>query len=334
MCRPTLLAIVFILIVACGSSSTEKTTQALVQTNTASGVVGDTSKASPIPSNTATAIPTAAPTLTRTSTPTPSPTPTPPPTPQPVARATFAVNSQPVGCHQAPNADAPIVAQLVPGTVQEMDQIVRQPDGTWHREVDRQCWTRTDPGPVRMFGALPDAEGYAATLRPIVLQGVGQTATREIKPPSSVSVVAFTHSGRSNFIVHAFHGDKEDYLVNKIGVYQGARPLFGTEPVTFDIRADGAWTLRIEPVARTDTPVFSGKGDAVSGLFDPPSTGAWEIMHDGRANFIVHLYCAGGTEYVQNEIGRVAGSRVVRFPKGPCMWEVEADGNWSLKPRQ
>ena len=41
--------------------------------------------------------------------------------------------------------------------------------------------------------------------------------------------------------------------------------------VTFDIRADGAWTIRIDPVGPADSPAFSGKGDAVSGLFDPPA---------------------------------------------------------------
>lgn len=176
--------------------------------------------------------------------------------------------------------------------------------------------------------------GNAAAPHPVRLQGVGQTATKAVTPPGSVSMVTLTHTGRSNFIVHAFHGTQDDSMVNEIGNYSGARPLIGTDPVVFDVRADGTWTISIDPIGLASGVAFSGKGDAVSGLFDPPATGAWEIAHDGKSNFIVHAVCAGGQVSVQNEIGRISGSRVIQFQNGPCFWEVRADGNWSLKPRQ
>jgi hypothetical protein len=214
-----------------------------------------------------------------------------------------------------------------------MDQFIRQPDGTWHREVERQCWTRTEPGPVRVFTGLPEAEAYARQFRPIMLQGRGQTATEPIRLPAAVSVATFTHDGRSNFIVHGFHGTEDDLLVNTIGPYRGARPLVSEDPVTLDIRADGAWTVRVEAIVVGGTAPFTGRGDAVSTLFDPPAQGSWEITHYGTRNFIVWLQCAGGSVLVQNEIGPVNGSRVVQFRRGPCYWDVRADGNWSLRPR-
>ncbi|MGD9891321.1 MAG: hypothetical protein AB7U18_08520 [Dehalococcoidia bacterium] len=103
--------------------------------------------------------------------PTVSPTASPlPPTPtaEPVAAPTFVVNSLPVGCHEAPAVDAAIIVRLPPGAVQEMDQSFRRPDGLWHREVGQQCWTRAEPGPVRVFAALDQAEAYSLTLRPEV----------------------------------------------------------------------------------------------------------------------------------------------------------------------
>jgi hypothetical protein len=134
--------------------------------------------------------------------------------------------------------------------------------------------------------------------------------------------------------VWAFQGDKKDLLINEIGSYQGQRPIFGQEPVFFDIDADGAWTLRIEPVGTQGSPAFSGRGDAVSGMFSPPSgPSPWTITHTGESNFAVWLHCSGGSDLIQNEIGRVAGSRVIQFEDGPCLWEVEADGEWSLAPR-
>lgn len=169
--------------------------------------------------------------------------------------------------------------------------------------------------------------------QPIVLQGSGQAATDAVALPAPISIARFTHTGSANFIVTVYEGDEPDLLINEIGPYQGARPLSGREPVIFDIDADGSWTVRIEPMGRADSAAFSGRGDAVSGLFDPPGMGPWQIKHNGQANFIVYSHCAGGSDLMQNEIGGVDGSRVVQFSQGPCFWEVQADGDWSLAPR-
>lgn len=171
------------------------------------------------------------------------------------------------------------------------------------------------------------------TPAPVVLTGSGQTATQSITPPSVVSAVSLTHSGSANFIVYAYQGSEKTLLVNKIGTYNGTRPLFGDDPVEFDIQADGPWTITVTAMDDGAQPTFSGKGDAVSAVFDPPGQGAWEISHDGQANFIVKLHCAGGSNLIQNVIGPVSGSQIVNFPQGPCFWEVQADGNWDMKPR-
>jgi len=168
---------------------------------------------------------------------------------------------------------------------------------------------------------------------PITLTGRGQTATEAVTLPAPVSVATFTHDGSRNFIVTAYTTGRPSLLVNEIGRYRGQRPLSGNAPVTLDIDADGPWTVRIEPIGTDGTPAFNGTGDAVSALFTPPTTGPWEIAHSGTSNFIVSLHCAGGSRLVQNEIGRVQASAVVQFTRGPCFWEVEADGAWSLKPR-
>ena len=168
---------------------------------------------------------------------------------------------------------------------------------------------------------------------PITLSGRGQTATNPVTLPSPVSVATFTHDGQRNFIVRSFIGGNATLQVNTIGRYQGQRPVSGSTPVTFDIQADGAWTVRIEPVGLNGSAPFSGRGDLVSALFTPPSNGPWEFSHDGSRNFIVRLHCASGSRLVQNTIGGVQGSTIVQFGSGPCLWEVQADGDWSLKPR-
>ena len=184
------------------------------------------------------------------------------------------------------------------------------------------------PAPTRTSPPPP-----TSTPEPIVLDGFGQFATKPISLPSAVSVATFTHNGSRNFIVTAFQGSDQDLLVNAIGVYQGSRPILGLEPVVLDIDADGAWTVRIEPIGLATSPAFGGSGDAVSGLFDPPSTGPWTVEHNGQRNFVVWLHCASSSDLVQNEIGPVSGSTVISFGDGPCFWEIEADGGWALNPR-
>jgi len=168
---------------------------------------------------------------------------------------------------------------------------------------------------------------------PVVLEGFGQTATDPITPPSAISRLIFTHNGSSNFIVQSFQGGEEDYVINEIGAYHGSRPLFGDEPIVFDIDADGAWTLRVEPIGMAASSAFAGRGDAVSDMFSPPpDPSPWVIRHTGQRNFVVWVHCAGGSDLIQNEIGPVDASTIVQFEDGPCLWEVEADGEWSLAP--
>jgi len=176
--------------------------------------------------------------------------------------------------------------------------------------------------------------GARAQGEPITLEGTGQTATPAFFIPAPESVATFTHRGSRNFIVQAHAGERRpDLLINTIGAYEGQRPILATEPIVLDIQADGPWTIYIEPIADGGGPSFSGRGDAVSPRFTPPSPGAWEITHDGQRNFVAWGRCAGGSVLAQNEIGPVVASRVLQFRAGPCFWEVQADGAWSLTPR-
>lgn len=100
----------------------------------------------------------------------PQPTPPPPPTPQGVSGQLFVVNSQPVGCHAQPSAEAAVVAQRPVGVVQTMDQVLRLPEAIWHRESTQQCWVRTQPGPVQLLSTPDEARRVAARYKPPLYQ--------------------------------------------------------------------------------------------------------------------------------------------------------------------
>lgn len=181
--------------------------------------------------------------------------------------------------------------------------------------------------------AAPTVAPAAPVRQPVEVRGRGRTATDSMRPPGPLSVASFNHDGERNFIVRAVRGSSDTLLVNTIGRYEGQRPIASDEPVTFDIEADGRWTVRLEAVKQGGSPQFSGRGDAVSALFTPPANSPWNIRHSGKRNFIVHLHCSSGSDLVENRIGSMDGSAVVRFGTGPCLWEVQADGDWSLSPR-
>ncbi len=165
--------------------------------------------------------------------------------------------------------------------------------------------------------------------------------TCRFKLPSRVSALTFGHDSASNLIVHAIgSAGEEEYLVNKIGDYQGSRPLFSEEDTEWilEVDADGFWTINVMSAQLAPAPItaLQGSGAIGSDLFEPEAEEqvVYEFTHDGESNFIVHLICAGGEEFVQNEIGKVDGAAVVNFTAGPCMWDVDADGDWTIKQRE
>lgn len=191
------------------------------------------------------------------------------------------------------------------------------------------------PVPARPAVAATPQPSPTPTPRPtpVSLKGTGQTATAEIRLPTPISVASFTHTGRRNFIVQVFRGSDQDLLINTIGAYQGDRPLLGAAPVRLNIEADGAWTVTIAAIEGGGSPSVTGRGDAVSRQFQPPALGTFEFTHDGERNYIVLLHCASGRDLVQNRIGAFEGSTIVRFGRGPCFWEVQADGSWTVKAK-
>jgi len=174
--------------------------------------------------------------------------------------------------------------------------------------------------------------------RGVLITGHGSAITEPIEPQFSggitvgISVVSATHEGRSKFLVRATHTSQSEVLVNTQGKYQGERPLVVTYTVVFEVTADGAWSLRVEPARQGGQPAFSGTGDRVSPFFNPPQPQTWALKYDGQAPFSANAHCVGGSNEVLSRPGAFDESVMVSLPRGPCLWEVVADGNWSLRP--
>lgn len=166
-----------------------------------------------------------------------APTAMPEGTPQNVPGPTFVVNSLPVGCHESPSADAPIAVQRSPGTVQAMDLVIRQSDGVWHREVDRQCWTRTNPGPVQVFDTLAKAEDHSAAVRRIEIRQARQIGSLELEIESAEMRADPEQVGRWQLILalrltNRGNGDYDYDLSKSLKLQPGDHPPDASNPRT------------------------------------------------------------------------------------------------------
>src|SRR3712207_1584367 len=81
---------------------------------------------------------------------------------------------------------------------------------------------------------------------------------------------------------------------------------------------------------------LEGTGDTISGLFTPPEADRSVFVFSSRSEgyFGVRLICADGGDLLQNESGAVQDNEtIVRFGQAPCLWQVQADGDWSIRQK-
>ena len=181
-------------------------------------------------------------------------------------------------------------------------------------------------------GAAAWAAGKFGEFETISKKGSGDTV---IKLPDGVSkaLVTTTYNGKGNFAVIGLDesNDSADLLVNEIGKYKGTTPLglnSFRDVKSLQVKASGAWTVTIEPLANAKGFANKGSGDMVM-LYDGPST-SLKATHQGKSNFAVmeendELFNMG---LLVNEIGNYSGT--VPMSAGPSVITVKAGGAWTL----
>ena len=186
-----------------------------------------------------------------------------------------------------------------------------------------------------------------ATPLPEKVSGHGDSVVTDCTLKRGPNVFAISHTGTSNFIVRIFddEGDR-DLLINEIGDYRGSVLAFGgTEfsnqsigPCTWEIRADGGWTIETTTPADGRT---NGTGDDVTTCTLASGNNVFNVSHNGESNFIVGIYDQEGSrDTLVNEIGQYDGTVLVRagdgvldLIPGPCTIEINADGSWIIEPQ-
>ncbi len=185
---------------------------------------------------------------------------------------------------------------------------------------------------------LPETNVNYLPGRGVELTGRGDSTTGLITPQYTqgitvgISVVTLAHDGQSDFTVQAIANNQPTVLVAATGPYQGSRPLVVQDDVAFQIKADGNWTIRVEPLRSGGQPAFSGTGDSVGQFFQPPASGQWSISGTG-SKLNVQLHCLSGDLVVVDTSGPYQATATISALRGQCFWEVQSDGTWSLIPQ-
>jgi hypothetical protein len=186
----------------------------------------------------------------------------------------------------------------------------------------------------------PPEPVVTATPEPIVFTNTGSQTIDPFSLPAPISRVVLEHNGEGFFRVSAIgvEDGEETLLVETEGPYTGEQLLTGATSYFLDIETDGSWNIQIEAVGTSDQPLdeLAGTGDFVSEFFMPSRSGEvpYTFTHNGLNRFLVVLRCADGETIVLDaEEGLVNNDALVPFGEGPCLWEVEADGDWQIFPQ-
>ncbi|WP_436777960.1 TerD family protein [Yinghuangia sp. YIM S09857] len=177
-----------------------------------------------------------------------------------------------------------------------------------------------------------------------IFEGSGDRILRISRPVASGPVIAeITGTGTGNFAVWTLDSSLEHdkLLVNEIGAYQGRVLLDerGTVTERLKIESNGPWTVAVQPPTAAPwlTGPVSGDGAEVLRWTGPRTVVA--MTHNGASNFMVRAYAESPDQVedpylasLANAIGAYEGESII--PAGPCLIEIEADGDWTVTPER
>ena len=223
-----------------------------------------------------------------------------------------------VGCAGAPTASVTVTETAVaPSATVTFTQ---QPEETPTAPVV----VESSPSSEETSIPVPEATTY---------KGSGTKIVKITKPEDGPVLATFTHDGGSNFAVWSLDSNLEqiDLLVNTIGGFSGTTLLDrydGESTARVEVEADGAWTIKFEPLsaARQFTDMAQGEGPDVL-VYQGPA-GVATLKNQGESNFAVWFFNADSSDLAANEIGNYTGEAVM--PVGPTAVQVESDGKWSI----
>ena len=150
----------------------------------------------------------------------------------------------------------------------------------------------------------------------------------------SVSYAHIIHNGDGHFSVKGHHGGDYDLLVNTTDPYDGTTLIYPNEEYTFEVTANGEWTIEVYELGTSSTDAFSGNGDTVTPIFLKTSD-VYEITTSGGGHFSVKGWGNYDYELLVNTTDENY-SGTVMFDNGEdyAFFEITASRDWEIKPAQ
>lgn len=190
------------------------------------------------------------------------------------------------------------------------------------------------------------AETRIGALSTFQAQGQGSQATKKFNLKPGLAVFQIEGNGKSNFIIDLIDGASGKSvanLVNEIGKFDGtlATGIRKEGEYLLKIQGDGAWDVAVgqpKPAEITKPGNIQGQGYDVSefvGLNE--GLAVFEFDYQGEGPFSVWMLDANGkpVEHLLNVRGKYHGSKPTNIEEqGTYLFNVEAEGNWTVKIEQ
>lgn len=150
----------------------------------------------------------------------------------------------------------------------------------------------------------------------------------------NTSYAHIIHSGSGHFSVKGHHGSGYDLLVNTTDPYDGMTLIYPNEEYTFEVTAEGEWTIEIYQLGTSSTDVFSGSSDFVTPVFVRTSD-IYEISTTGGGHFAVKGWGNYGYDLLVNTTDEnYSGKVMFDNDEQYAFFEITASREWEIKPAQ
>lgn len=148
----------------------------------------------------------------------------------------------------------------------------------------------------------------------------------------SVSFAHIVHNGDGYFSVKGHHDGSYDLLASTTEPYDGITLIYPGDEYTFEIGADGDWSIEVYKLGTSSTDTFSGNGDYVTPIFLKTSN-TYEVSTTGGGYFAVKGWGDSGYDLLVSETDDNY-SGTVMFDNGEdyAFFQITASREWEIKP--
>lgn len=146
------------------------------------------------------------------------------------------------------------------------------------------------------------------------------------------SFAKIIYNGSGHFSVKGYYDNSYDLLVSTINHYEGSTLIYPEKEYTFEVKANGDWTIEIYSIGTSSIDEFTGSGDFVTPIFIGTSD-IYEITSTGSGHFSIKGWCGRGYDLLVSTIDEdYSGKVVFEADSKYAFFVISSDREWTIRP--